>query len=104
MRYFSPQKARFIGRRTTSEHRISTFRLSHFPGRVTMVPKPTAKCLKIGVQSGFDGVMGNIYHGSYCCFRPKREVASEAKMAGDFYTAYGDASFFTYRALTSSSP
>ena len=49
-------------------------------------------------------MMGNIYHGSYCCFRPKREVASEAKMAGDFYTAYGDASFFTYRALTSSSP
>jgi hypothetical protein len=35
-----------IGLRTTSEHRISTYLLPHFPGQLKSATVPISKCLK----------------------------------------------------------
>jgi len=45
LRYFRRRKARTTGLRTTSEGRVSTYRLSHFAGRVINVFVPLTSCL-----------------------------------------------------------
>ena len=49
MRYFSPQRAPITGLRTTSQHWISTYSLSHFPGQVSEIvqfcsPRSRSNC------------------------------------------------------------